>query len=328
MRTGAFTVRRWSAAVLLLLFTALPASAATAQLVQLVGQGTLESGAGAAPEPLREGMELDTGNVIQVGEQSSAVIRFMGGSEVRLGQNSRLVITDFQRQKLKTETKLDLLRGSLRAKVKEDEPDRKSSFMVRSPNAVAAVRGTEFFMNFVPGTLESPVVSEVVVLSGEVEVFHMDDSDGKGQEQGKEKDWTPKGEPVVLHKLEVSQVKADEAPLPPQAVPPEAVRQLDAVLPSFAPAEDSKSDKTPKSNKAEAPAEEGGKAEESKENGGGAALEPEPDMNSVQSEVMESLRADQVDASAEMARDRVAEKATEDLRTLKIKPPAPPSNKD
>lgn len=125
--------------VLAALLAAVPSRAAEAKSARLVhASGSVTIGGKAA----RPGAALPEGEPVDTGAGSTAVIELPDGSRLKLRASSRLSVAT-PKPGL-TEARLTL--GSVFAKVAKRLEGR--SFHVRTPSAVAAVRGTEFFTAF------------------------------------------------------------------------------------------------------------------------------------------------------------------------------------
>lgn len=108
-----------------------------ARLAAVSGDVTVHSVDGSPEVSGEAGMPLEEGDRVVVAEGGSAEIALDGGSLITLRENS-----DFKLEKTtKGESSFFLSLGSLLAKIQKLGPQR---LRVRTPTAVAAVRGTEF----------------------------------------------------------------------------------------------------------------------------------------------------------------------------------------
>ena len=113
------------------------------------------------------GMTLLLGVRVSTGKASTASLKFADGSILILEEGSEIVL-DLLSQHGSTgmvDSRIRLLRGSARSKVREQQP--RSKFSVSSPSAVAAVRGTEFSLAIAPQTELASLSS---VFEGKVEI--------------------------------------------------------------------------------------------------------------------------------------------------------------
>lgn len=84
------------------------------------------------------GLELNAGDKLKTAAESTVRILFHSGHSTVLGQTSAMIIKVANQNK----TNLDLFMGRLRSKVKKLSMEQ--DFTVRTPQAVCAVRGTDF----------------------------------------------------------------------------------------------------------------------------------------------------------------------------------------
>ena len=89
---------------------------------------------------VKEGMELQYNDRISTKEGARAQIQFGEGNVILLNENSRTKLT-----KEKEETVIDLSEGVVRCRLKNLENKK---FAVRTPSAVAGVRGTDFVVEY------------------------------------------------------------------------------------------------------------------------------------------------------------------------------------
>ena len=87
---------------------------------------------------LKEGMVLAAPDEVRTGSDGSVLLVLDTGSEIKIGQTSKMKISDLS----DTDTLLDLTLGELEAKV--EKLKKNMSFKVRTPASVCAVRGTKF----------------------------------------------------------------------------------------------------------------------------------------------------------------------------------------
>jgi len=110
---------------------------------------------------------LLVGDTVETGDRSSAELTFLDGNVVELGADSVLKIDQLGKYDKYMHEELGLEKGKLLSTVRKG-----SSFSVRTPQAVAAVRGTEFAVAVDEGE------SQVGVFDGSVSVKHYE-SEGK-----------------------------------------------------------------------------------------------------------------------------------------------------
>lgn len=140
------------------------AEAKGARLVHAAGRVTVAGQAAAAGSALAEGQ------VVATAGGATAVIELADGSRLKLRESSRLSVSTPKPGVV--EARLEL--GSVFAKVAKRV---ERSFRVRTPSAVAAVRGTEFFTAFGRGGAGAADVW-VCVNEGAVELSTEKSADG------------------------------------------------------------------------------------------------------------------------------------------------------
>lgn len=113
---------------------------------QIVGQVQVERA--EAAQPAQIGMQLQVGDVVVTGADSSAAMAFPGLGVVRMGANSRLEASSFiEGTAAAPATKVDLrlTRGTLVSYV--NKRDAASEYRVVTPTVIASVRGTAFLVS-------------------------------------------------------------------------------------------------------------------------------------------------------------------------------------
>ncbi len=155
--------------------------------------------------PAVEGQAVAEGDIIEVGEDSFVDIAFdpEWKNVSRLEEGSRISIRSLQN------TELDLTKGSIYSKLKN--LPRESSFEVRTPTAIAGVRGSEFYAAF------DGSESEVLNYSdSDVYVYGLDD-------EGRKADDTK----VILAHSQRTQVL--KRPIPPHPMPVNQIKRIEGL---------------------------------------------------------------------------------------------------
>ena len=151
----------------LLLAATMPAGAAEiGKVSELVGLADVSRRA-APPVELKTGDVIQRQDIIRTKQASKLVVLMKDGSRLTLGENSRLVISDYVSE-VEPAGLLELTRGRLRAFVSDVFGGRKDSFKVRTKTAVVGVQGTDFL---VAAQVDSTFVG---VFSGVVGVWNAD----------------------------------------------------------------------------------------------------------------------------------------------------------
>lgn len=117
---------------------------AQARVVALIGKATAVTTAGTQ-RPISEGMELGAGNRLLTAAGASLSLQFADGSRLRLREGSELVLdrlTRYGRTGM-VDTRLRLQRGRINNEVQHLRGPG-SRFIVDTPTASSAVRGTRF----------------------------------------------------------------------------------------------------------------------------------------------------------------------------------------
>jgi hypothetical protein len=108
-----------------------------ARIAAVSGDATVRPADGSPEASAEEGMPLEDGDLVVVGDGGFAEVALDGGSLVTVREGSEFVVEKTSRG----EASFLLKAGSLLAKIQKLASGR---FVVRTPTAVAAVRGTEF----------------------------------------------------------------------------------------------------------------------------------------------------------------------------------------
>lgn len=116
----------------------------------------------AGEKTAKAGEVLQVKDVVVTGAKTQADIQFSDGVAIKLGQKSRLSLTDMKITQNGSEDSISLEKGSMFAKV--SKMNKGSGFQVKTQTAVAAVRGTEFLAE------SEGNESKIAVTEGKVEV--------------------------------------------------------------------------------------------------------------------------------------------------------------
>ncbi|MBP9733908.1 MAG: FecR domain-containing protein [Candidatus Omnitrophica bacterium] len=168
------------------------------QVIETAGTVEVRGASSDAWRSLKSGDILKPADMIRTGENSSAHIEFDGKIRMQILENSELTIEEAQRKDEKTrQTLLRLDIGKLRADVDKLEAD--SSFKIKTPTAVSAVRGTVLYLDvvrFAQGL--AGIITSLYVDHGKVdfssiedevnalfvEALHTSSIDGDGENSG------------------------------------------------------------------------------------------------------------------------------------------------
>ncbi len=121
---------------------------------------------------VKAGDEVSVGDIVRTKSRSRAQITFKDGSRLNIAQRSRVEIKEFMFEPdgEKRSCVLRGFRGRLRTVVPGVFKGEGSRFEVETPTAVAAVRGTDFFV------IIKPLATDVMVVEGVVGVRNIDPS--------------------------------------------------------------------------------------------------------------------------------------------------------
>lgn len=150
----------------LLFVTNASAAQPAGEIVALDGDGTIVR-AGTA-QVATVGLEVEMGDTVRTGKPGRIRLLFVDGSTIVIGDASELLIDEhvFDPAGGKARTLLRLLEGKVRAIVSEYYGDASASYEIRTPGAVAGVRGTEFVVDYDPRRAST----DIAAFSGEVVV--------------------------------------------------------------------------------------------------------------------------------------------------------------
>lgn len=161
------------ASFLLLLCAAVPAGATAerplkATLTEMTGDVQTQTKDGAAWEPAEPGVVLAADARLKTGAGASADLIFDDGTAVHAGENASLSVETAREDGTGREFSLRLWAGRVLSQVlkREGSPAR---YRIRTPVAVAAVRGTEFVADASEGG------TQLAVFEGEIETQSLRD---------------------------------------------------------------------------------------------------------------------------------------------------------
>jgi len=176
------------------------------------GDIKVASKANPAGEPAKVGRKVFEGDAIMSGSDSRAKIVMKDKNVLNVLPDSKIVIEKYQSDangKGDKNVELKVEFGKVRASVEQKYDGEKSKFNIKTPSAVAGVRGTDFIAGYNQGTKESSVVT----FAGTVAVGLPG----------------PNGEilqPVYVQKGESTTASQGERPEPPKPIPAEDLKQM------------------------------------------------------------------------------------------------------
>jgi ferric-dicitrate binding protein FerR (iron transport regulator) len=162
----------------LLLLSGVPAGSGMAQVkagsvAELRRDANVERNGRVIPAVL--GMPMLVGDKIETADRSSVTVSLLDGSQITLTDSASAVIDRAMAGAVKGDSMIDLFKGHLHSIVNPRPAGGLPQFVVHTPNAVAAVRGTDFETAYIagkpcPGFPQCFRYTDVGVYKGVVEV--------------------------------------------------------------------------------------------------------------------------------------------------------------
>jgi hypothetical protein len=115
------------------------------------------------------GSKVTEGDIVIAGPDSRAKIVMVDKNVLNISPDTKIVIEKYKFDQAKDEknVSLNVLYGKVRSTVNQKYDGEKNSFNIKTPSAVAGVRGTDFITGFNPTTNSSKIVTfEGQVLTG------------------------------------------------------------------------------------------------------------------------------------------------------------------
>ena len=164
------------AAISLLLPAAAPAQTSKAGIVTtLQGTATVARSSAPDPAPLKFKDDVFVQDRITTGEESIARILLGGKAVVTIRERSNLTITETA-----TSSTIEMTSGKIALSVDKSRVKPGESVEIKTPNAVAAIRGTIIIAEVDPPTPASPDTStRFTLLTGVVDVTRIDQTTGR-----------------------------------------------------------------------------------------------------------------------------------------------------
>lgn len=175
---------------------------------------------------VKVGQKIFEGDTLSTGPASRAKVVMPDRTVLTLQASSELKVAVYQSQEeAQKKVELNLNKGQLNSEVNSPYKDTSENhFQVRTPTAVAGVRGTQFMTTYDEKSLKTSVAT----LKGAVTFASVD-------EHGK-----MIGNPVIVNKGETAQAAAHAAPEHPKAMSPDQLKELEK---SAGPGKDESTDK-------------------------------------------------------------------------------------
>jgi hypothetical protein len=155
------------------------------------------------------GKKVTAGDTVAAGADARAKIVMADKNVINISPDSKIVIEKYENDgKDKKNVELNVVYGKVRASVEQKYDGEKSKFNVKTPSAVAGVRGTDFMTSYNP----SNKVSQVITFTGTV-AFGQPGPGGSIQN------------PVFVQPGQMTQAGAGSAPEAPKALPKEELNK-------------------------------------------------------------------------------------------------------
>tara|TARA_Y100000782_G_scaffold115477_1_gene158960 strand:+ start:23526 stop:25199 length:1674 start_codon:yes stop_codon:yes gene_type:complete len=117
----------------------------SAEVIKTEGKVTLYTKDSNAPQKSTPGQQINLGDHLETGAQSSVLIRFADGSEIVVLQNSKVNFNHLKKygETGMVDSRIRLMSGDVETKAKTQKGSA-SRFEIHTPAAISAVRGTHF----------------------------------------------------------------------------------------------------------------------------------------------------------------------------------------
>lgn len=170
--------------------------------------GRVEIGRGGNWTDATTGTAIQLGDVVRTGKPGRARVVFQDDSVLTVSEESEVKVDEqtFNPDKGKSTSLMGLLRGKVNAVVSDYYHNSGSAFEIKTPNATAGVRGTEFTIGYNP----DDELTEVLGISGHVTVHSALDPTGPG---------------VLITANQTTSILKDRQPTAPRRLDEELFRQ-------------------------------------------------------------------------------------------------------
>ncbi|MCC6138394.1 MAG: FecR domain-containing protein [Bdellovibrionaceae bacterium] len=160
--------------------------------------------------PAKVGEKIFQGSTVITGTNSRAKITMSDRSVVHVSPDSKLKIVAYSKNANKQTVELGLSQGKVRNEVKGSY-DNNNKYLIKTPTAVAGVRGTTFVVNYSLATNKT----EVATLQGIVELTPL-------------KNGIPSGSPILIKKDQMGVAAAEKTVEAPQAISSSLRKEIDS----------------------------------------------------------------------------------------------------
>ncbi|PIS11463.1 MAG: hypothetical protein COT73_03845 [Bdellovibrio sp. CG10_big_fil_rev_8_21_14_0_10_47_8] len=162
-------------------------------------------------EAAKVGRKVVAGDTILAGADSRAKIVMSDKNVINISPDSKIIIEKYENDGKKKNVELNVLYGKVRASVEQKYDGDKSKFNIKTPSAVAGVRGTDFITGYNAQTR----VAQIITFSGTVAV-------GQPGPGGTIKN------PVFVQPGQMTQAGLGQTPEAPKSVPKEDLNKMNS----------------------------------------------------------------------------------------------------
>jgi len=147
--------------VILIVFTFLTSPAFAADGVFMIVKGDVKVISKSKMSSAKVGMKVTEGDTVTTGPESRAKIVMSDKNVLNISPNSKVLIEIYKNNSATGEKKVELKvdHGKVRATVEQKYDDEENTFKIKTPTAVAGVRGTDFSVSFDPISKLSKVIT-------------------------------------------------------------------------------------------------------------------------------------------------------------------------
>lgn len=205
------------------------------------GDVKIKSAKTGKEEPAKIGSKVYPGDQVITAADSRGKIVMSDRNVLAISPDSNMQIAKYENDAAKGDknVELNLSSGKVRANVEQKYDGEKNKFMIKSPTAVAGVRGTKFMMGYEPSTQ----VSSVVTFSGQVQFGNPAPGGGIAN-------------PVMVNPGQMTSAAAGAPAEQPKVVPKDEMKKMDA---------ESQGEAAPASSNSSASGEQKAESKDSKE---------------------------------------------------------------
>lgn len=152
---------RWIVGIIFVVAFATTSSAQTVSGVMMVVKGDIKvTGKDGKTEAAKVGKKVAAGDTIVSGPDSRAKIVMADKNVINISPDSKITIEKYENDgKERKNVELNVVYGKLRASVEQKYDGEKSKFNVKTPSAVAGVRGTDFITGYNPSTRSAQIIT-------------------------------------------------------------------------------------------------------------------------------------------------------------------------